>query len=207
VAKGVYVSHRSQGVEKPEALSRLALYALARATHRMMPFDTGTYIRAAFQVLNALGFAPESEWPYDTGRFAQMPPTAVFRAGFDTSEKPARYYRIFEQGDARCDAVKQAIANGHGVVFGADVGRKFTSNSFDPTKPTDPRAGERAGGHAMLLVAYDAEGVTLINSWGLGWGASGFCKVSWEFIANGMRDVWVVEHAPLHQEDIYDELD
>ncbi|MGC3979690.1 MAG: C1 family peptidase [Steroidobacteraceae bacterium] len=47
------------------------------------------------------------------------------------------------------------------------------------------------GGHAFAIVAYDREGFWIQNSWGAGWGMSGFCRISYEdWLKNG-SDVWV----------------
>ena len=50
---------------------------------------------------------------------------------------------------------------------------------------------ERLGGHAFAIVAYDERGFWIQNSWGEGWGRSGYghiCYADW--LANG-TDVWV----------------
>lgn len=47
------------------------------------------------------------------------------------------------------------------------------------------------GGHAFAIVAYDAFGLWIQNSWGTDWGADGFARISYDdWLANG-TDVWV----------------
>ena len=47
------------------------------------------------------------------------------------------------------------------------------------------------GGHAFAVVAYDAEGFWIQNSWGPGWGLGGFARIGYDdWLANG-TDVWV----------------
>ena len=47
------------------------------------------------------------------------------------------------------------------------------------------------GAHAFALVGYDGDGFWLQNSWGEGWGAGGFGKISYaDWLRNG-TDVWV----------------
>ncbi len=54
-----------------------------------------------------------------------------------------------------------------------------------------PRYKRIKGGHAFALVGYDEEGFWLQNSWGKGWGKSGFAHLSYsDWLENGM-DVWV----------------
>ena len=51
------------------------------------------------------------------------------------------------------------------------------------------------GGHAFAIVAYDAEGFWIQNSWGRGWGKSGFGHLSYDdWLENG-SDVWVARLA------------
>lgn len=46
------------------------------------------------------------------------------------------------------------------------------------------------GGHAFAIVAYDADGFWIQNSWGPSWGDGGFCHLRYDdWLANG-TDVW-----------------
>lgn len=40
---------------------------------------------------------------------------------------------------------------------------------------------ESCGGHAVLLVGYDQEGLYIQNSWGTSWGSKGFAILPWEY--------------------------
>ena len=47
------------------------------------------------------------------------------------------------------------------------------------------------GGHAFAIVAYDADGFWIQNSWGTGWGKQGFGHIAYDdWLKNG-DDVWV----------------
>lgn len=202
IAKAIYASHRRY-VLAPIPISPMAVWFLSRATHHAQKFDSGTYLRAGFQVINTFGFCSEAEWPYDVTRFATQPPPRVFWGAADQSasaqpaDKPAKYRRIWETGAACVTAAQVAIAGGYAVVCGADVSKSFARDEFDPRTPIDPAAGELAGGHAFLLGGYDADGFFLMNSWGRSWGDGGWCKVTNDFVGNRTRDRWVVEHAPV----------
>ncbi len=204
VADAIYASHMRQfmagGLSLEQAhqvcqlASRLAIYYLARATHKMQRYDVGTYIRAAFQILLKFGFARESDWPYIVSRFADMPPTKIFRGGIDQKE-PTEYHRIFESGEARCDAVKLALAHGHAVVVGFDVDDAFTAHDFDRVwdGPTSPIVG----GHAVVLGSYDEVGPEAKNSW-KDWSGDGWARFSWRAVRDHLRDLWVLRHSPLY---------
>lgn len=70
------------------------------------------------------------------------------------------------------------------------IGIEWTYGMFEPDDlhmihPT----GTLAGGHAILLAGIDVENelVTLINSWGRGWGYHGRCFLSWADLDDLLR--------------------
>lgn len=182
----------------PPLGSRLMAYYLARATHHMTGVDSGTYLRALFEILNKFGFCPEAIWPYIIAEFAKMPPTRAIRAAFD-QKAPTTYRRIFSESYERVDDVKRAIAAGFPVVFGTDVNVDFVNDNFDPTKPYDPSKGTIAGGHAMLWSGFDRDDFDTLNSWSHLFGAGGYFVASAELVV-AARDVWAVEFAPQFSE-------
>lgn len=211
VAMAIYVSHRRQGILNPIICSRLALYYLGRATHGMTHFDSGTFIRAVIEILNLLGFSVESLWPYEPDRFAEQPPTDVFKYGIDqTSDRtPTAYWRIYQTGHARVAAVKRAVANGDVIVFGTDVSRAFISRRgpADGAVVDPPTPAQVAGGHAMCIGGYDdaLAAFDVISSYGDEWADEGWCRLSYDYIAwEKTRDLWIIRHAPPYPEDIYE---
>jgi hypothetical protein len=54
-----------------------------------------------------------------------------------------------------------------------------------------PLSETMLGGHAFAIVAYERRGFWVQNSWGLGWGKSGFALITYDdWLING-TDVWV----------------
>jgi hypothetical protein len=47
------------------------------------------------------------------------------------------------------------------------------------------------GGHAFAIVGYDKQGFWIQNSWGTGWGAGGFGKITYDDWLQSGTDVWV----------------
>ncbi|MCL2482174.1 MAG: hypothetical protein FWF43_01910 [Propionibacteriaceae bacterium] len=79
--------------------------------------------------------------------------------------------------------IESALSSGKPVVIGMMTPGSFTSWSqknlnvaYTDTRPSDDR-------HAMLALAYDANGLIVQNSWGTGWGADGYIKLSWASVA------------------------
>lgn len=205
VAQVIYASHKRAGVKEPQLASRLAIYYLSRATHKMQHFDSGTFLRTAFGTLNKFGFAPETAWAYDLARFAVMPPFNTFRLAYDQSSgaRPTVYWRIHSRGDERLVAVKSALAKGYPVAFGTLVTRSFVEgkNVEEPVaEPTE--ASDIVGGHAMVIGGHGPGYFHVLNSWGEDWGTDGWCQLSEEYIAGDVTtDLWVAQHAPNYVED------
>lgn len=198
--QAIRANHIKQGVALDQARlgSRLFGYYVSRAYHHDTGRDTGTHLRTFFQALNKFGWPPEEVWPYEDvfKNFKRMPPTKAFMAAFD-QKSPTTYRRIYDTGSERVDAVKRALAKGLLVVFGTDVGVPFL-NLKDDHQPLPPPIDDTiAGGHAMCIVGYDGDNFDVVNSWGTGWGSSGWCRFSADYLTWGStRDIWIVEHAP-----------
>lgn len=177
--------------EWPELISRLAGHYNSRAQHGGTDTDGGTYCRTTVHQANKLGHVRESLWPYDPKQVNVRPPLSVYQVARDDRE--TNYYRIFQEGFARRDPIRQAISRGMPILFGTSVGHRFLSLTGHELigKP----AGESiAGGHAMLGVGYNEKGLEIVNSWGTGWGDGGYGRLSWEYVEwVATRDIWVLD--------------
>lgn len=193
------VEKREDPLTDPPLTSRFFCWYYSRLQHNDEKSPTGTYIRLAVKGLNALGRPPEELWPQrlddldvlppERPTYAVKPPPKVSMAAYD--KRKVKYHRITETGDARVAAVKAAVSAGMPVVFGTQVGWSFLADS-GPTRDIGPPAtGDFAGGHAMVIVAYDAAGCWILNSWGKGWRAGGLVHVSWEYVKwHRTIDLW-----------------
>ena len=183
----------------PQLTSRLFGYYNSRVQHGDENEDTGTYIRLTIKQANRLGRPRESIWPYDlsdidkpTAKWKQRPPLMSYQVAADF--KPASYYRIAQDDDARILAIKQAIGLAESPVeFGTIITQSFVD--AEPGKLIVPRPDERAlGGHAMLMIGYDALGPIIVNSWGDDWCEGGFAHLSWEYVVwAATRDLWAID--------------
>ncbi|MFI5776668.1 C1 family peptidase [Nocardia sp. NPDC051570] len=140
--------------------------------------DQGTYAGIALPLEQTQGIDTKSDyWQGDFDYTTQ--PDANERAN-------ASHYKLsgaldLSKGDIVTN-IKKAIAAGLPVPFGFDVRESFekldgANYNYDPS-PTE----KILGGHEVTIVAYDAKGVTVENSWGSNWGRSGFFTAPWSFI-------------------------
>ncbi|WP_334028161.1 C1 family peptidase [Nocardia terpenica] len=146
--------------------------------------DTGTYAGVALPMEQQQGIDTKSDyWQGDFDYTTQ--PDAKERAN-------AAHYKLsgakdLTKGDIVTN-IKQAIASGLPVPIGFDVRESF-ENLNGSNYNYDPSPNERIlGGHEVTIVAYDAKGVTIQNSWGPDWGNKGFFTAPWSFVTGGDVD-------------------
>jgi C1A family cysteine protease len=192
-----------QGAVEPPLGSRLWLYWLARAYDHDTNHDDGTYGHNAFMALVEHGLPPEYFWPYSDDSspgalFTKMPGWSAMQAAFDQSAvSQPRYFRIFETGVARVEAVRQAISQGHCVVFGTSVSEQFCSQDPGGQIIQPPVSLPIAGGHELLLAEYDQASFGVVNSWSGSWGQAGWCRFSPEYIEwDQSSDFWICDTTP-----------
>lgn len=198
--QAIRMSHKRMGVANPQLGSRLLNYWFSRAAEHATSIDGGTYQRDFLDSLNRFGFCPESKWPYDVSRVNDMPSSAAIRAAYD-QHAPTDYRRITVGSYGVVTAVKRALAAGYPVTFGTLVSTAFASDQLG-TGPLKPPIGEPiAGGHALCIVGYDGDTFDVVNSWGDGWGAGGYCTFSADYLAwSGSGDFWIVAQPPRYSE-------
>ena len=100
----------------------------------------------------------------------------TFERYFDQFKDEARNIRI--KNYYQCmgvEEVKQAVYNGYPVLVGTIVFKSFyeisDTNPIMPEPRIDGTSLEpMAGGHMMLIVGWDKQGFTVLNSWGEGFG-------------------------------------
>jgi C1A family cysteine protease len=173
-------------------LSRLWLYWEERRLEGTINKDSGASIRDGMKVLQKLGCAPETDWPYDISKFAETPPAICNRDAvlFKISE----YHRV-----SNLIYLKTALAGGYPIVIGIQIYESFESAEVAQTGIVPlPKQGESyLGGHAVLAVGYkddEPNGTTGVvmcrNSWGENWGDYGYFYLPYSYFNGYVLDMW-----------------
>jgi C1A family cysteine protease len=183
--------------------SRLFLY---KATRNLLHWtgDTGAFLRSTMGALVLFGVPPEEYWPYKISDFDKEP--SAFCYAFAQNYQAIRYYRHDPPGtaaDALLARIKTYVAGGHPAMFGFTVYSSI-DQADSAGKIPYPCNGEKIeGGHAVMAVGYDDKmkikntgscgiettGALLIrNSWGTGWGESGYGWLPYEYVLKGLAD-------------------
>jgi C1A family cysteine protease len=187
-SQAVRLAYLWSGNDCPE-LSALFAYYMGRAEYGGETSDDGSYLRTVIKGVTQLGIPDEQAWPFADERVNRHPNYAAYRAAYD--RKGVRGYHRIDPGDV--DGVRRAIASGYPVVGGWQIDEGFLNWNGGPVISGQVMP---IGGHALPVVAYGADGTfELLNSWGPGWGRSGYAVVDDMFIAAG-QDLWAVEVVP-----------
>lgn len=186
-----------RGSAPPESVSPRMFYELARLYDEWPGQDyEGSSCRGALKGWHKHGVCSASLWPYPLdasgqGIFARPEP------GWDedaTTRTLGVYYRINKKSVVDMQAAIYEIG---AIYVSADVHDGWTVPATampanHAALPRIPGNAQKIGGHAFALVGYNERGFVVQNSWGTGWGASGFAILSYEdWITNG-TDAWAV---------------
>lgn len=182
-AQALRIADSVAGVKSPQLSSREFLYYGARKYDNDGEIvDMGTQLRSVAKAVVKFGRPPESAWPFVEARINEQPPWEAFREAFD-HKGPAGYHRV-----TTLTEIKQAIAAGHAVVGGVQIGQSF--EDYAGGIYSAPKGEDSLGGHALCFTSYDEHSFEIVNSWGM-WGDRGFIRVAPSF-ASAFTDLWCV---------------
>jgi len=191
-----------------ERASRLFEYYGTRKIEGTVSEDSGATIRDAIKCGASYGVADEAAWPYDISKFTVNPPQSIWTAA--ATHKVTSYHAIT---DGDIETMKSTLASGFLIGFGFQVYDYMMSSTManQGCLPVPQKSEQLQGGHAVCLVGYDdnksftadgstSKGAFLVrNSWGTGWGLSGYFWMSYAYVQNTSlcSDFWVIQSAPI----------
>jgi len=147
----------------------------------------GTYFEAAFDKMISRGVATVANSPYTgLGSCSSSPSSS---ATSDAAKHKIKSYRKITVNEK---TIKQYLAEGKLVVFGAYLGDEFMladGNSIIYKQTTFQYTGQHAA-HAMVISGYDDHKGSngcfrVVNSWGTSWGDAGYIWVDYKFFCSG----------------------
>ncbi|RBE68004.1 peptidase C1 [Xanthomonas oryzae pv. oryzae] len=156
--------------------------------------DKGSTMEAPLEVALEQGIDTEQHYSWGDYDFKHKP-TGADRANAAKNPTPYRKYTVLYSGvgnggRALIEQIKLALASSTPVLIGF-----YTRRGFDELSPTNQVDYDintpKLGGHGVVALGYDKEGLIVENSWGTYWGNKGFGKLSWAVVAKDviMADV------------------
>jgi hypothetical protein len=180
-----YLLRRRRVVPDTATVSPRMFYDMARRYDEWPGENySGSSARGAMKGWHKHGVCTEAVWPYALKRGGAQ---GLTQARVDDAlHRPLGAYLRVNHKDLV--AMHAALAE-VGVLYATsmvhagwdDVG----SNGLITPKQTPE------GGHAFAIVAYDAEGFWIQNSWGSDWGRKGFARIGYDDWLRHATDVWV----------------
>lgn len=193
LATSVYLRAKFSGyaIARPSAK---AIYDVARLEDgpRIDLRDEGSRPAVAIRGMMTYGLVSDAQWPLSVDNVNMVPPLDVFVSGL--SAQVSAYYRI-ESGAGAATLARQALASGFFPIFAMDVDSSYERMSGQSAY--DGPTGPILGGHAQCLVGYDEHTFLVAGSWGPGFAADGFARITDGFLERGADDLLVATTAPL----------
>lgn len=180
--------------------SRLAIYYWERVIEGTVGQDSGASLSDAMTVMTTNGCPHESLWWYNINKFTVKPNQKVVTDGV--------HHKFKEGLSITQDLVhlKSCLSEGFPFIFGFTVYDSFESQTVATTgiMPMPKSTEQVLGGHAVMAVGYDdsKQMFKVRNSWGDGWGLSGYFWMPFQFIqdSNYASDFWTAHSFSTFQE-------
>jgi C1A family cysteine protease len=156
--------------------------------------DGGAYISSVFSLLQNQGVCTWAKMPYDTDYWTQPDSSQTAEA---SKYKASGIYSLGEGtywgGNGNIQNMKAWLASGDAVVIAIPVCDDFMYiNQYGHDDVYDNVAGSYYGNHALCVVGYGPKGFKIINSWGTGWGNSGYAYISYDMMSTYAYDQWAM---------------
>jgi len=172
--------------------SRLFQYFNTRRLMGTTAYDSGSGVRDGIKAAADFGIVDEVKWPYDIPKFTEPPPGPVY------TEASRHLVKRYERVPSLLPQMKNIIARHHPIAAGLML--YTTAYAQDVLRtgdiPMPPLKDTPWGGHCVVLCGYDDASARFIfrNSWGTGWGASGYGTLPYEYAINqGLcGDLWTI---------------
>jgi C1A family cysteine protease len=173
--------------------SRLFLYYNERMIEGTTLSDDGAYLSDGIVSLQKYGICQETEWPYDTTKFAIKPTNQCYT---NALHHIAQQVQNIQNDMAH---MKTSLVNGNPFVVGIDVYSSFESAKVAKTGmvPMPTPRDIILGGHAVVCVGYDDSKQVWImrNSWGTSWGDKGYFYLPYLYLLDSSlsSDLWCIK--------------
>lgn len=163
--------------------------------------DVGAQPRRIFGAYWLYGYCLDSLWPFTPDKVFRRPPPRLRSQSYPQVGKLG-FLRTSDDGGAkRVDQIKRALSGMFFVTLALSVDEAFIHYKGG----TWTKTGAEVGRHYVCVVGYDAEGIWVVNSWGM-WGLpdsngrfqGGFGRIGWDMVEDPAlcTDAYVITLAP-----------
>jgi hypothetical protein len=151
--------------------------------------DQGSNFEHSARLIGEEGCATMADMPYNQYDYLSWPSESAYSHAIPFRTKTWNWMNV--RDTVELGNVKQLLANGSTVVLGINCYQNFMNiDQFDNIYCVADRYGPNTFGHGVTIVGYDDTMSThdgtgafkLVNSFGTGWGASGYWWMSYQAV-------------------------
>jgi hypothetical protein len=140
--------------------------------------EAGTSLKAALDIARRYGVALDSELPFAINTLMYSGPGNNLYSSAST-RRIANYFNL----DKSVQQWKAWLANSGPILAGLNVDATWENATATKGNLDAFQADTTRGGHAICIVGYTPDRFIVRNSWGTGWGDSGYAYATHGYIA------------------------
>jgi hypothetical protein len=153
--------------------------------------DQGSGTNSAYALIADQGCATLADCPYNQNDCTSWPSESAYSRAIPYRGSTSRWFSMTDS--MGIDKVRQRLDSGYTTVIGISVYSNFDNiENFNYTYCVADKYGSNRGGHVVTIVGYNDTMTTndgtgafkLVNSWGTGWGRSGYWWMSYVAATN-----------------------
>jgi hypothetical protein len=154
--------------------------------------NVGAYVRDVFDNLIKKGVCENSQWA--PANFDEKPPRIT-----DKNLIKFKGYKRFDFNRNDFDSIKNDFYYCIGteklpVGITMAVHASFEMYTSQTGQIKLPEANDPVlGYHWVYVDGVNDQGITIVNSWGSGWGSSGTCFMPWDYVRNYVVEAWSLD--------------
>jgi len=154
--------------------------------------DYGSGFNDNMSLVCEQGCANLVDCPYDDGDCTSWPSESAYSRAIPFRTRDWAWFST--EDTTGINMIKQLLVNGSTSCLAIDVWGNFDNiSAYHYTYCASDRTGSNRGGHLVTFVGYDDTLTThdgtgafrMVNSWGTGWGQSGYFWMSYEAVIDG----------------------
>ena len=153
--------------------------------------DQGSGSNSAYALIADQGCATMADCPYNQGNYTSWPSESAYSRAIPYRGSTSRWFSMTDS--VGINKARQRLDSGYTTVIGISVYSNFDNfQNFNYTYCVADKYGTNRGGHVVTIVGYNDTMTTndgtgafkLVNSWGTGWGLSGYWWMSYVAATN-----------------------
>lgn len=182
--------------DRSRVFSPAFVYYAVKDLKKSTDCESGISFLSAFDFVGSKGATKWIDFPYDgNGNHCPAPPEGSL---YPKASVYSGY--VFYRIKRELDNLKGYIQTGYPIIVGINTSKNMDRDGYRHKKLKgpfiwDPQRHDTDAYHAILCVGFDdtLQCFILLNSWGLEWGADGYCYVPYNVFFSRARELYIAK--------------